>query len=48
MTIAEDTVLAYWAVCEDRDRVRFGALLAEEIVYDLPQPAGREHLVERR
>ncbi|MBY8872547.1 nuclear transport factor 2 family protein [Micromonospora sp. PLK6-60] len=52
MTNPEDTVLAYWAACEDRDWARFGALLAEDVVYDLPQTrerirGRRDHLVER-
>ncbi|SCF03978.1 nuclear transport factor 2 family protein [Micromonospora mirobrigensis] len=43
MATAEDTVLAYWAACEARDWVRFGALLAEDVVYDLPQTRERIH-----
>ncbi|MGC5021879.1 nuclear transport factor 2 family protein [Micromonospora sp. DT47] len=43
MLSAEDTVLAYWAACEARDWERFGALLTEEVVYELPQTRERIH-----
>ncbi|MFI7609026.1 nuclear transport factor 2 family protein [Micromonospora sp. NPDC049366] len=46
MTSAEDTVLAYWDACEARDWPRFGTLLADDVVYHLPQTreliAGRD------
>ncbi|MGK5741691.1 nuclear transport factor 2 family protein [Micromonospora sp. URMC 103] len=37
MTAVEDTVLAYWDACEARDWERFAALLADDVVYHLPQ-----------
>lgn len=37
MRDAEATVLAYWALCEARDWDGFGGLLADDVVYDLPQ-----------
>ncbi|RZU77003.1 SnoaL-like protein [Micromonospora kangleipakensis] len=40
---AEATVLAYWAACEARDWERFGTLLADDMVYDLPQTRERIH-----
>ncbi|RKN50608.1 nuclear transport factor 2 family protein [Micromonospora endolithica] len=41
MTGAEDTVLAYWAACEAREWERLGTLLAEDVVYHLPQTRER-------
>jgi len=35
------SVEAYWSACEARDWVAFGALLAEDVVYDLPQTRER-------
>jgi len=35
------TALAYWAAAERRDWEAFGALLAEDVVYDLPQTRER-------
>ncbi|MDO3703429.1 nuclear transport factor 2 family protein [Micromonospora sp. C28SCA-DRY-2] len=41
MTTAEDTVLAYWEACEARDWPRVATLLADEVVYHLPQTRER-------
>ncbi|PWU58122.1 hypothetical protein DLJ47_00265 [Micromonospora sp. S4605] len=41
MTTAEDTVLAYWDACEARDWPRVAALLADDVVYHLPQTRER-------
>ncbi|MEU4774469.1 nuclear transport factor 2 family protein [Micromonospora sp. NPDC023644] len=41
MTSAEATVLAYWAACEARDWDAFGRLLADDVVYHLPQTRER-------
>lgn len=41
MTTAEDTVLAYWDACEARDWPRVTALLADDVVYHLPQTRER-------
>jgi len=32
---------AYWAACEARDWTAFGALLADDVVYELPQTRER-------
>ncbi|MER5337528.1 nuclear transport factor 2 family protein [Micromonospora sp. NPDC002717] len=45
MTSAEVTVLAYWAALEARDWDTFGGLLADDVVYHLPQT--RERIVGR-
>lgn len=36
-------VAAYWAACATRDWTGFGALLATEVVYELPQTRERIH-----
>jgi ketosteroid isomerase-like protein len=41
MTAAGDTVAAYWAAAEARDWDRFGALLTEDVVYEVPQTRER-------
>lgn len=41
MTRAHDTVVAYWTAAEARDWPAFGALLADDVVYDLPQTRER-------
>jgi hypothetical protein len=41
MGTARGTALAYWAAAERRDWEAFGALLAEDVVYDLPQTRER-------
>jgi SnoaL-like protein len=41
MTTARDTALAYWAAAERRDWTAFGELLAEDVVYELPQTRER-------
>ncbi|RKF23835.1 nuclear transport factor 2 family protein [Micromonospora globbae] len=41
VTTAEDTVFAYWDACEARDWERFAGLLADDIVYHLPQTRER-------
>ncbi|MGW1062780.1 nuclear transport factor 2 family protein [Micromonospora sp. NBC_01412] len=41
MTSAEATVLAYWQACEARDWETFGGLLADDVVYHLPQTRER-------
>lgn len=40
-----ETVSRYWAACEGRDWPAVGALLREDVVYDLPQT--RERIVGR-
>lgn len=40
MTTARD-IAAYWATAERRDWAAFGALLAHDVVYDLPQTRER-------
>lgn len=45
MTSAEATVLAYWEACEARDWARVAPLLADDMVYDLPQT--RERIIGR-
>ncbi len=37
----EETALAYWNSCEARDWDRFGALLADDVVYECPQTRER-------
>ena len=37
MTNAHEVVAAYWAAAEARDWNAFGALLAEQVVYEAPQ-----------
>ncbi|RKN14391.1 nuclear transport factor 2 family protein [Micromonospora musae] len=41
MANVEETVLTYWAACESRDWARMGALLADDVVYHLPQSRER-------
>ncbi|MEV0715299.1 nuclear transport factor 2 family protein [Asanoa sp. NPDC050611] len=41
MTNPTATALAYWAAAEARDWSAFGALLAEDVVYELPQTRER-------
>ena len=41
MTAAGDAAAAYWAAAEDRDWDRFGALLADDVVYEAPQTRER-------
>ena len=41
MTAAGDVVAAYWAAAEARDWDRFGALLADDVVYEAPQTRER-------
>jgi SnoaL-like domain len=43
MTRSHDAVLAYWATAEARDWPAFAALLADDVVYELPQT--RERIV---
>jgi predicted ester cyclase len=43
MTTTHQTVLAYWTACEARDWATYGALLADDVVYDLPQTRERIH-----
>jgi hypothetical protein len=50
MTHEEDVVARYWATCEARDWAGFAALLADDVVYELPQTRerirGRDRYVE--
>ena len=41
MTAAADAVAAYWAAAEARNWDRFGALVAEDVVYEAPQTRER-------
>ncbi|MDQ7904282.1 nuclear transport factor 2 family protein [Phytohabitans sp. ZYX-F-186] len=41
MTRSRDAVLAYWAAAEARDWPGFAALLADDVVYELPQSRER-------
>jgi hypothetical protein len=41
METAHQVGLSYWAALEARDWSAFGALLADEVVYDLPQTRER-------
>ena len=41
MTTAADAVRAYRAAAHGRDRTAFAALLADDVVYELPQTRGR-------
>jgi ketosteroid isomerase-like protein len=41
MTTSSDVVRAYWAACEARDWATFGALLADDVVYEAPQTRER-------
>jgi len=41
MDDARDVVASYWAAAEARDWVAFGALLAEDVVYEGPQTRER-------
>ncbi|WP_173071872.1 nuclear transport factor 2 family protein [Phytohabitans houttuyneae] len=41
MTRSHDTVMAYWAAAEARDWAGFAALLADDVVYELPQSRER-------
>ncbi len=41
MTAAGDVAAAYWAAAEARDWDRFGALVAEDVVYEMPQTRER-------
>ena len=36
-------VVAYWSACAARDWAAFGALLTDDVVYDLPQTRERIH-----
>ncbi|GAB3983653.1 nuclear transport factor 2 family protein [Plantactinospora veratri] len=45
MTEAHEIVSEYWAACEGRAWERVGRLLAEDVVYDLPQT--RERILGR-
>jgi ketosteroid isomerase-like protein len=42
MRTAHETVVAYWAAAEARDRDAFGALVAPDVVYEAP--AARERV----
>jgi hypothetical protein len=50
MTSARETVLEFWAHAQARDWTAFGDLLADEIVYELPQTGevirGRDRYVQ--
>jgi ketosteroid isomerase-like protein len=41
MAGVDDVVATYWAAADTRDWSRFGELLAEEVVYELPQSRER-------
>lgn len=41
MSIEADLVRAYWAAAENRDWAAFGAIVAEEVVYEAPQSRER-------
>jgi hypothetical protein len=41
MSDAPDAVVAYWAAAEARDWDRFGGLVAEDVLYELPQSRER-------
>ena len=41
MTATGDVVAAYWAAAEARDWDRFGALVADDVVYEAPQTRER-------
>ncbi|SIQ35496.1 SnoaL-like domain-containing protein [Micromonospora avicenniae] len=41
MADVEDTVMVYWHACEARDWERMGTLLADDMVYHLPQTRER-------
>jgi predicted ester cyclase len=41
MTSAHEVVAAYWAAAEARDWIRFGDLVAEDVVYEAPQSRER-------
>ena len=41
MNSAHETVVAFWAAANSRDWDAFGALLAVDVVYDLPQTRER-------
>ena len=41
MTDAGEVVAAYWAAAEARDWIRFGELVAEQVVYEGPQTRER-------
>ena len=41
MKTATDVVRAFWATCEARDWDAFGALLADDVVYEVPQTRER-------
>lgn len=47
---AKEPIAAYWAACNARDWGALGALVADDVVYDLPQSRerieGRERLVQ--
>jgi SnoaL-like domain len=47
MTGSHDALLAYWAAAEARDWSGFAALLADEVVYELPQTRERIRGKER-
>lgn len=50
MSNPRDTALAYWRAAQARDWDAFGALLTDDVVYDLPQTgeriSGRERYVQ--
>jgi hypothetical protein len=41
MSVAVDLVTAYWAAAEERDWEAFGALVADDVVYEAPQSRER-------
>jgi ketosteroid isomerase-like protein len=41
MATASDSVREFWATCEARDWAGFGALLADDVVYEVPQTRER-------
>jgi ketosteroid isomerase-like protein len=41
MRTAQETVTVFWAAAEARDWVAFGALLAPDVVYEVPQTRER-------
>ena len=41
MRTSSEVVRAYWAACEARDWEAFGALLADDVVYEAPQTRER-------
>jgi ketosteroid isomerase-like protein len=41
MSVEVDVVTAYWTAAEERDWDAFGALVAEDVVYEAPQSRER-------